>query len=126
MRSGPQLPPADTGSLFGDLAAFRQAQVARVAGGPIPRVAPRLLGEAMGDDELHEVTERELIGPLRSALRHIVTRAVERGELPETLDVELAVDVIHGTVVYRVMLTRGDLAEATAHLPRLIALLSGQ
>ena len=123
---GPQLPPADTGSLPGDFAAFRQSQMENVAGGPLPRVAPRLLAEAISDDELHEVVEREAIGPLRSALRQMFTRAVERGELPETLDVELAVDLVHGTVIYRLMLTRGDLAEASAHLPQLIALLSRQ
>ena len=122
----PQLPPADTGSLPGDFVAFRERQVQNVAGGPLPRVGPRLLAEAISDDELHEVVERELVLPLRSALRQMFIRAVERGELPETVDVELAVDLVHGTVIYRLMLTRGDLPEASAHVPQLIALLSGQ
>ncbi len=123
---GPHVPPADTGSLPGDLAAFRQRQVENVAGGPLPRVAPQLLAEAITDDELHDAVIREGIAPVRSALRHMFTRAVERGELPENLDVELAVDLVHGTVIYRLMLTRGDLVEASAHLPQLLALLSRQ
>ncbi len=123
-RLRPQLPPADTGSLRGDFAAFRSGQVAEVAGTALTRVAPRLLGEATGDPALHAALQREIIDPIREVLRTVMERAVERGELPAELDLDLAVDVVHGTVIYRIMLAQGDLVQAAQVVPALLALLA--
>ena len=48
---------------------------------------------------------------------------MERGELRPDLDLELATDVVHGTVIYRILLSQGDLIAATTIVPRILGLL---
>jgi len=119
----PPGPPEDTGSLEGDFGAFQRAQVERVARTPLPRVAPRLISEAVGDPELHAAIMRELIDPVREAVREVLRRGVERGELRPDLDLDLATDIVHGTVVYRIMLSQGDILSAAGAVPRVLDLL---
>ena len=119
----PPLPTEDTGSIQGDFLAFQRGQISRVAAGPMPRIAPRLLAESVNDRELHEAVQRELIDPIRKAIGEVLQRGVDRGELRADLDLELATDVIHGTVVYRILRSQGDLLAAVAPVPRVLDLL---
>jgi AcrR family transcriptional regulator len=119
----PPLPTEDTGSIQGDFLAFQRGQISRVAAGPMPRIAPRLLAESVNDRELHEAVQRELIDPIRTAIGEVLQRGVDRGELRADLDLELATDVIHGTVVYRILRSQGDLLAAVAPVPRVLELL---
>lgn len=119
----PPSPTEDTGSLQGDFLAFQRGQISRVAAGPMPRIAPRLLAESVNDRELHEGVQRELIDPIRTAIGEVLQRGVDRGELRADLDLELATDVIHGTVVYRILRSQGDLLAAVAPVPRVLDLL---
>lgn len=119
----PPGPPEDTGSLAGDFAAFARGQVSRVARTALPRIAPRLISEAVSDPELHAAVMSDVIEPVRDALRTVLRRGVERGELRPDLDLELATDLVHGTVFYRILLTQGDLIAATSVVPRILALL---
>jgi len=119
----PPLPTEDTGSLQGDFLAFQRGQISRVAAGPMPRIAPRLLAESVNDRELHEAVQHELIDPIRTAIGEVLQRGVDRGELRADLDLELATDVVHGTVVYRILRSEGDLLAAVAPVPRVLDLL---
>jgi AcrR family transcriptional regulator len=119
----PPLPTEDTGSLQGDFLAFQRGQISRVAAGPLPRIAPRLLAESVSDRELHEAVQRVLIEPIRTAIGEVLQRGIDRGELRADLDLELATDVIHGTVVYRILRSQGDLLAAVAPVPRVMDLL---
>ena len=119
----PESPPEDAGSLEGDFAAVLRNQVARTAGGPVPRILPRLLAESMGDPDLHRAVQRELIQPIRAVIGEILRRGLERGELRPDLDLELSTDMVHGTVVYRILMSQGDLAEAVTAVPRVLDLM---
>ncbi len=119
----PVFPPEDTGSLEGDFAAVQRNQIARVAAGPVPRILPRMLAESMGDTDLHRAIRRELIDPIRAVIAEVLQRGVERGELRPDLDLELATDMVHGTVVYRILLSQGDLAGALTAAPRILDLM---
>jgi AcrR family transcriptional regulator len=119
----PPLPPEDTGSVQGDFLAFQRNQINRVAAGPLPRVGPLLMAESVGDAELHGAIRRELIAPLRTAIGEVLRRGVDRGELRPDLDVELATDIVHGTVVYRTLLSQGDVITASSAIPRVLDLL---
>jgi AcrR family transcriptional regulator len=119
----PALPTEDTGSLQGDFIAFQRAQVTRVAAGALPRIAPRLLAESVGDEELHAAFLRTLIAPLREAIGEVLQRGVDRGELRSDLDLELATDIVHGTVVYRILLSQGDVITASNPIPRVLDLM---
>jgi len=84
----------DTGSLRGDYAAIA-AQVRSSAGRVgAATFAPRLLGEAVNDPELHAIFYENLVQPRRDALGGILRKAVERGELRDDVDVEMVASMV--------------------------------
>jgi len=66
----------------------------------IGRVFPSFIDAAVRDPELAEL-HRETIGRARTSFEKVVRRGIERGELPEDLDVELFVDVVRAPFIYR-------------------------
>ena len=122
MRPPPE-PPPDTGSLEGDLTTLSEAQIARVAGTKLPWVAPRVLSEAMGDPEFHARVLEAFINPIRELLGKLVRRAIERGELATDTDVDHAVDLIHAMVIFRVLMSAGDLSRSFREMTRVSRIL---
>lgn len=116
-------PAPDTGSLAGDLQALAQLQIERIADTPMPRVMPRLLAETFDAPELHAAIVDGAVNVLRGTLATMVRRGMERGELRDDLDVELVVDAMHGTIVYRVLLAAGDLRAVAGYPARMLELL---
>ena len=111
--------PPDTGSLLGDLEALVAHQRERLEASELPRVIPRVLGEALEDPELHaEIVERA-VNPIREILAQLVRRAIERGELREDLDVDTTVDVLHAIPVYKLLMAGGAM-ESIARVPEQI------
>ena len=88
-RLRPDLVPAipDTGSLTGDMREFLRQLVRprSAAAAALPAVA----GEASINPEMREAFRRGVAPALVDSVRTIVQRAVDRGELPPTADVEL-------------------------------------
>ena len=88
-RLSPELVPAmpDTGTLPGDMRGFlRQLVLPRnAAAAALPAVA----GEAASNPEMREAFRRGVTPALIERVRTSVQRAVDRGELPVTADVEL-------------------------------------
>lgn len=107
-QMAPRVDPPDTGSVHGDLEAVRDLQRTRLAGTGLLTVAPRVLAESMNDPQLHQGFLDRVIEPNRQLLRTIFERGRERGELRPDVDVEALVDILHGTVIYKIMLGRGD------------------
>ena len=122
MRPPPE-PPPDTGSLEGDLTTLSEAQIARVAGTKLPWVAPRVLSEAMGDPEFHARVMEAFINPIRELLGKLVRRAIERGELATDTDVDHAIDLIHAVVIFRVLMSAGDLSRSFGEMTRISRIL---
>jgi len=115
----------DTGSLLGDyegLAAGVRAAVQRQGAATF---APRLLGEAVGDPELHAIFYANLIKPRRDQMRLVLERAVARGELRDDLDLDLMIDLFAGPAVYRMLITGGDMSKMFAVEEQMDALLNG-
>ena len=110
----------DTGSVRGDmLAIFRliyQATVDRQGA----TFAPRLLAESATDPEMHAIFREALIDPRREAVRRVLLRGIERGELPQDTDLELVIDMIAGPVIYRVLVDGGTLEGVADRLEPLI------
>jgi AcrR family transcriptional regulator len=100
--------PPDTGSVPGDLEALADMQRSRLAETGLWTVAPRVLAESMNDPELHRGFLNTVIEPNRLLIRTIFKRGIERGELRPDLDVEALVDILHGTVIYKIMTSAGD------------------
>src|SRR5216683_2243787 len=81
----PEVP--DTGSLREDMLAFLRALLRRKSAARSAVAA--VSGEIASNPELRQAWRRSLEGTLWACLRVIVERAIERGELPATSDVEL-------------------------------------
>ena len=86
-RSGavPEVP--DTGSLPEDMLLFLRALLRSRSAAP--RAVAAISGEVASNPELRQAWRRGLAGTLTDCVRTIVGRAVDRGELPATSDVEL-------------------------------------
>jgi AcrR family transcriptional regulator len=108
--------PPDTGSLKGDLQALVDIQRARIADSPLVIAAPRVLAEAAAHPEIHAGFVRAVIEPIRSVIRTIVARGIERGEIAADLDPETLVDVLHAIPIYLLLLSGGD-PNAVAAVP---------
>jgi AcrR family transcriptional regulator len=115
----------DTGSLRGDYAAIAEMVRASASRAGASRLAPRLLGEAVNDPELHAIFYENLVKPRREALGDLLRRAVERGEIREDVDIELLIDLFAGPAVYRLLITRGDMSQMFRVEEQLDALLNG-
>jgi len=81
----PEVP--DTGTLPGDMRAFLRALLRTY--GAAARAMAAVVGEVANHPELRAAWRQGLSSALTDCLREIVERAVTRGELPPTADVEL-------------------------------------
>jgi AcrR family transcriptional regulator len=115
-----ELPLPDTGSLAGDFAVLASAVAKIAADRDATLLMPRLLAEASGDRELHAIFYAQLVEPRRRVLRIALERAQERGELRDDVDLELVIDMLVGPVIYRFLITGGDLRPAAAMGPRVL------
>jgi AcrR family transcriptional regulator len=88
-RLSPDLVPAvpDTGNLPGDMREFLRALVR--PGSAAAAALPAVAGEAASNPEMREAFRRGVTPALHDNVRAIVQRAVDRGELPASADVEL-------------------------------------
>ena len=105
-----QLPTPNTGSIRGDLKALFEQMIPTVDRDDKARLIFGLLYAAADDAELRRsLTDlmRERITPFRT----VVELARARGELPATLDIDDAVDLIEGPFFYRYMF-RGEAYDA--------------
>jgi AcrR family transcriptional regulator len=115
----------DTGSLRGDyegMAALVRGAAHRTGAATF---MPRLLGETANDAELHAIFYENLVEPRRGQMRVILERAMARGEIRDDVDIDLIIDLFAGPVVYRLLITRGDLAQLPGVDEQLDALLNG-
>ncbi|MEQ9569795.1 MAG: TetR/AcrR family transcriptional regulator [Longimicrobiales bacterium] len=102
-----------TGSIRGDLLELMQRAVALYRGDSGRLISG--LVSAMAQHEGVAVAVREaFLAPRRAALREVLERGVDRGELRPDIDRELALDFLGGPLFYRLLITGGPLDEALA------------
>jgi AcrR family transcriptional regulator len=104
------LSPPDTGSLRGDVLAFAQARRASARATRANVFIPRLVAEVSADPELRPFFEAAFVEPPRRLFATFLRRGIERGELRADLDVDTAVDLLLGPIVYRLLTSGGDLS----------------
>ncbi len=85
-----------------------------------------LMADAQTDDDLSARLQGTVIGPRRDALREILRRGVESGELAENVPLPLVVDFAFGTMWYRLLSRHAPVddrlaADITAAIARLLA-----
>jgi AcrR family transcriptional regulator len=103
----------DTGTLSGDLTQFTRNLVALFRG-DTAAIAMALLGEALHDPELAERLRVTLVSARREETRRIFERALARGEAPYCDDPDLILDMIVGTLFYRVAISEGRVDSSVA------------
>jgi Tetracyclin repressor-like, C-terminal domain len=66
-------------------------------------VIAALVAEAQADPVFAEQYRERFVEPRRAQARPILARAIERGELPATTDIELALDLLYGPLYHRLL-----------------------
>ncbi|MEE2677279.1 MAG: TetR/AcrR family transcriptional regulator [Myxococcota bacterium] len=102
LRTTPPLQPVDTGSLADDLEALLVQFLAIVDATPLAGVLAALAAERRRDPDLARVLDpfvRERTRPLVESMQ----RAVARGEIPPTVDLDLAASLAGGPILTRVL-----------------------
>lgn len=102
----PVRPPL-TGSVRGDLIALVGSAWEHTQSTVTARIMPRLLDHGVSHPDLLTRYREQVIGPRRRRIAEVLRGGVLAGELRADLDIELAIDVLVGPVIYR-SLTRPD------------------
>lgn len=96
-------PQPDTGSLRGDLLRSLRSWVRAVTTTPAGPTLGELIGEAQRDPKLARAWTAQVVEPLRSYHRVMFERAIARGEISATRDIEVAMDVLYGAAYHRLL-----------------------
>jgi AcrR family transcriptional regulator len=99
--AGVAIPVIDTGSLAGDVHAFLHEAYEGLRLPVVRAILPDLFAEGsrrreLGDDLLATVRD-----PRRARAAEMIERAVQRGELDRSVDVETAMDMLAGPLYWR-------------------------
>ena len=101
----------ETGSLRADLLSLLRPWVRLLGRRPYGRVIAALITEAHTDPTFAEQYRERFVEPRRDQARPILARAMERGELPATTNVELALDLLYGPLYHRLLHGHAPLSE---------------
>ena len=108
-----QVPFPHTGHAREDI-RLHMRRLTEALGGKIGRTVAALIAEGQADPELAEALRSRWISVRRAEAREILDLGIERGELREGLDPEVAVDVLYGPIYYRMLVGHAPLDEAFA------------
>ena len=117
--------PEDRGSLAGDFAATARTILAGAKRTGALYLMPRLLSEVVDDPDMHALFSAHLVEPRRRVVRAIVERGKARGEVRKDLDTELAIDLMVGPIIYRLIMAGGELERLGDPVEVLGAVLDG-
>jgi AcrR family transcriptional regulator len=95
--------PRDTGSLRGDLLSLLRPWARLASSRPYGRVLGALITEAQTDPVFAVEYRQRLVEPRRDQARAVFRRAVERGEIPADTNVEVALDLLYGSLYHRLL-----------------------
>ena len=97
-------PLPDTGSLRGDLLSALHAWVRAVTQTAMGPMLTGLIAEAQHDPELRGAWRDRVLEPLRAQHRIMLDRAIERGEIPASVDRDVVLDLFFGAAEHRLLL----------------------
>ncbi|GAA1674355.1 TetR/AcrR family transcriptional regulator [Fodinicola feengrottensis] len=114
----------DNGTLRADLTAFLAATFRQRSQRPI---LVGLMAEALLDPVFAQQFRDRFLFGRRAALRGILDRAAQRGEISADVRIELLIDVVYGVLWYRLLLDHAPLSEAAGReLAALVVRAAGQ
>ena len=112
-----QVPFPHTGRAREDI-RIHMRRLAEAFSGKIGSTVAALIAEGQSDPELAEALRSRWLSVRREEAREILVLGIERGELREDIDPEVAVDVLYGPIYYRLLVGHApldnDFADALA------------
>jgi AcrR family transcriptional regulator len=103
-----EVPFPHTGHAQEDL-RIHMRRLARAFSGEIGRTVSALIAGGQTDSELAEALRSRWLSVRRKEAKEILELGIERGELREDLDPEVAVDVLYGPIYYRMLVGHAPL-----------------
>ena len=94
----------DTGSLERDLVIILGGLRDNITKGLLARVLPQMVAASQVNEELARAYRQFVVGRRRRT-SVVLNGAIERGELPAGMDLELAQDMLVGPLFYRTLLS---------------------
>ncbi|MFB9686920.1 TetR/AcrR family transcriptional regulator [Amycolatopsis plumensis] len=119
-----QIPVPDQGSFRADLARFLGSTFELGGKSPVADTLRALMAQAQIDPEFGKRFREDFLFRRRDALATLVDRAGERGELPDGVRPGTVLDVVFGTLWYRLLATREPVDRSLAD--ELVALLAAR
>lgn len=99
-----RLPVPDTGDVFDDI-QIHAVNLTRFLLSKEGKIITALVGEGQFDPGLAEAYRKRYFQPRRQEAKGILEKGIRRGQLRETLDVGLGVDLLYGPILYRLLVT---------------------
>ncbi|MEA2683656.1 MAG: hypothetical protein QOK05_1984 [Chloroflexota bacterium] len=103
--------PPSTGSLRTDLWQLAR-RLLQSKGTVAYRLGPQIIAEAQADPDLAAEIYNRMILPYRSMQTPVFEKAVQRGEISESVDTGLVLDALYGAYFHRVLLHHGEIDHA--------------
>jgi AcrR family transcriptional regulator len=102
------LPPTpNTGALRTDLREMLGSIWTQLSNPLVGRIGPSLLAEASHSEALRVALYDGIATPRRAVAMTVLQAAIERGELPRALDLELGMDLLIAPLAFRMLIMRG-------------------
>jgi AcrR family transcriptional regulator len=112
-----EVPFPHTGHAREDI-RIHMRRLAEAFSGKIGSTVAALIAEGQSDPELAEALRSRWLSVRRAEAREILELGIERGQLREDLNAEVAVDVLYGPIYFRMLVghapLEGDFADALA------------
>jgi AcrR family transcriptional regulator len=93
----------DTGALRGNLLGLLRPWAHLAATRPYGRIVAALVSQAQNDPEFGRRYRERFVEPRRDQARAILRQAVERGEIQDKANIEVAIDLLYGPIYHRVL-----------------------
>ena len=106
----PEIAFPDTGSVIEDFREQMQ-KIVKLMNSPRGEVLANVIGCGQADEELITAFRENWLTPRRKDAKRIFQRGVERGELREDMDEEIAIDALYSPLFYRLLLKHQPLTD---------------
>ena len=100
----------NTGSVYRDM-SLQMTQLLAILRSPRGRIVAALVGGGQSDPELLAAYRERFLRPRREEAYKTLRRAIERGELPRSLDLDLVLDILYGAIYMRFLIRHDALSE---------------
>jgi AcrR family transcriptional regulator len=105
------IPIPDTGSTEGDLRVMMRDSLNMYRDPATKGLLSGLVAAMARSERIAQAVRSGFIATRRDALRQVLERGVARGDLQKGLDFELALDLLSGPLLFRMLITGGRIDE---------------